>query len=266
MRRFFDSWSRRTQAQKPYRLAVMGIVKNESMIIDEWIDHYLWQGADRVFLIDNGSTDDTVDRIRAWADAHPVTLEIRPEPHKQVKHYRASYVAQRIRRGYEWLLVADSDEYWYCPDGRSVANALSGYEGMHLIHANWTNFAPFEGEGHPESLRRALVMRRPGLGSYINRKWVCRTAYLTPRGIGLHRVDGVPSRYVISDNETFRINHYQEPSALYYRTVKMTRGDASSKNSDRVRTEAHFQKILTLPKEPDTRLADMVAARDASAG
>ena len=27
------------------KLGVLGIMKNEAMILDEWIDHYLWMGA-----------------------------------------------------------------------------------------------------------------------------------------------------------------------------------------------------------------------------
>ena len=39
------------------RVGLMAIFKNESMGIREWIEHYVWQGVDKILLINNNSTD-----------------------------------------------------------------------------------------------------------------------------------------------------------------------------------------------------------------
>lgn len=46
-----------------YRLCVLGIFKNEAFNIREWVEHYEWQGADKIFLIDNGSTDNSMELL-----------------------------------------------------------------------------------------------------------------------------------------------------------------------------------------------------------
>ncbi len=64
-------------------LAILTIMKNESLNVEEWISHYIWQGADHLFIIDNGSTDDTVARIEASAYRDRITLLHRSERHRQ---------------------------------------------------------------------------------------------------------------------------------------------------------------------------------------
>jgi len=41
-----------------YYLSVYAIFKNESVALEEWLTHYINEGVDHFFLIDNGSTDD----------------------------------------------------------------------------------------------------------------------------------------------------------------------------------------------------------------
>ncbi|KAF0114211.1 MAG: hypothetical protein FD150_1646 [Rhodobacteraceae bacterium] len=54
-------------------------MKNETHLIEEWLDHYLANGAERIFLIDNGSTDDTLAKIAPWLGDGRVELVIYPE-------------------------------------------------------------------------------------------------------------------------------------------------------------------------------------------
>jgi len=39
-------------------LCLVAIFKNESYILEEYINHYIRQGVDKIFFIDNGSDDD----------------------------------------------------------------------------------------------------------------------------------------------------------------------------------------------------------------
>ena len=47
-----------------YKLSVGGVFKNEAHSIKEWIDHYLFHGADHFYLINDGSTDNTLSIAR----------------------------------------------------------------------------------------------------------------------------------------------------------------------------------------------------------
>jgi hypothetical protein len=69
------------QGAYAHKLAVFGIMKKGSLNIDEWIHHYLSMGAEKIFLIDNGSTDDTVAKAQKWMADGRVSLLIRSTRH-----------------------------------------------------------------------------------------------------------------------------------------------------------------------------------------
>ena len=49
-----------------YTLSVLAMFKNESMIIQEWINHYIEEGVEHFYLIDNGSTDNYYEKIKMY--------------------------------------------------------------------------------------------------------------------------------------------------------------------------------------------------------
>jgi hypothetical protein len=51
-----------------YYLSVLSIFKNETINLKLWLDHYLWQGAEHFYLIDNGSTDEPLNILQEYID------------------------------------------------------------------------------------------------------------------------------------------------------------------------------------------------------
>ena len=236
------------------QLAVMGIVKNEELNIAEWIEHYQWQGADHIFLIDNGSTDSTRDIIRRYGN---VTLLERPEPHRQVEHYRWAYTHCQIRKRFNWLLIADADEFWFCKEGGRVADALERFPETSVIYCNWSIFGG-GGEKHPKSLRAELTLRQ---ACHDHSKWVARTdALRDSEGINIHRVHGADSGKTLTDYETFQLNHYMTQSREFWETAKMARGDVYQEEWDRRRGWAEFDDINSKCDTVDDTLARQVIA------
>lgn len=252
---------------KDKKLAVLGIVKNEELNIEEWVAHYLWQGADTIFVIDNGSEDSTVEKLAPWIQNGAVRLIELPERHKQVLHYRTAIRHFEIEKTYEWLLIADSDEFWFCKNGDKLRTALDEYAFTDLIYVNWTIFGDGGHDRHPNGLRRSLIHRRPELGAHRDAKWICRTDRLNGgKNITIHKVENINSRRVISDNQRFQINHYMTQSRQYFFQVKARRGSASSPRYDNVRNESyfnHFSKVCTVE---DTLLVDQLAGRTKDVG
>lgn len=245
----------------PCRLGVLAIMKNEARNIDEWIEHYLWQGVDRIYLIDNGSTDATQEKLRPWLAGGRVCCLTLPRPHFQWQHYRTAIRRFGIRRECRWLMVADLDEFWFCRDGRTVAEALDGFANFDVIYTNWTIFGSAGHKHHPASLRREIRLRQPGLAAHENTKWILRTRSLRRAGdVGIHKVRRACSSRTISDNATFQLNHYMIQSEEYFRDVKMTRGDAAGSRGDRLRDMAYFHRIDSACTEEDRLLADRLAA------
>lgn len=225
-------------------LAVLATMKNESTNLDEWMTHYFQVGADRIVLIDNGSTDDSLKRAEAWLKTGKVEVLSYPAQHRQLEHYWAAY--RRFVAGrHEWLLIADMDEFWFCPDGTTIAEKLAdpNFDCIDVIYANWRMFGSSGLVRHPESIRIGFVHCAPRLDSHKNTKFICRASALRHSGnLGIHKVKGADSSRTVSDNEAFHLNHYPIQSREFFQQVKMTRGDALSRMSDTVRDMEYFRR------------------------
>ncbi|KCZ93815.1 glycosyltransferase family 2 protein [Hyphomonas johnsonii] len=241
------------------RLGVLAIMKNEAMNITEWLDHYVWLGCDSIFLIDNGSTDDTIARVEAHPFRDRIELVARSEPHNQVGHYREVYATLDIGSQVDWLIMADLDEFWFVKDGSSLKALLDKQmQAVDLIYTNWTVFGSSGHDEHPESLRRDLLSCRPNLAAHENTKWIARTAALNADWMYTHKVRDLDSRRIISNNVELQLNHYITQSREYWRTVKMVRGDASKAENDGVRTWDYFDRNDAACTAQDTRLSSLV--------
>jgi glycosyltransferase involved in cell wall biosynthesis len=250
-------WSRRP---KPHWLGVLAIMKNEAMNIDEWIAHYLWQGAGQIYLIDNGSTDDTLARARRWERTGKVRVISLTGKWRQNQHYRTAFHHFAIRQQCDWLLMADLDEFWFCKDARTVAQALGDFPKHDLIYTCWSIFGSGGHQTHPDSLRRRLCLRQEKLGDHVNTKWICRTRAIRQAGwISMHKVKGIRRSRLISDNSVFQLNHYVTQSVEYFRKVKLTRGDAANEKSESVRDMVYFAAYDAPCVIEDRRLARQVA-------
>jgi hypothetical protein len=248
-----------TRQTYPSELGVLGIMKNEAYNVVEWIDHYIWAGVDQIFLIDNGSTDDTVELCRTHPQADRVHVLSLPRPHAQFKHYQTAIRKFGIRKRCRWLMIADLDEFWFVKDGRKIPSLFPEYEGMDVIYANWTIFGSSGFETHPGSLRKELLMRHPGIGSHLNTKWICRTSALRfPVTAATHKIRSASSTRTISDNLNLQINHYMTQSEDFFRNVKMVRGAVGKKERDYLKTRAYFDAINSGATQKETLLRDLL--------
>jgi glycosyltransferase involved in cell wall biosynthesis len=240
------------------KLGLIAIMKNEAMNLREWIDHYRWQGVDQIFLIDNGSTDGGPNLIEEEIADGFVTLFSRPEPHNQVAHYRAVFQQASVRERVEWLVMADLDEFWFSP-GSNLRIAVDTLTDIDLVYTNWVMFGSSGLKEHPSSVRRCLLHRQPKLGSHSDTKWICRTNVIKDaRQMLLHKISGVDSARVVSDNDLFRLNHYAIQSLEYFTKIKMTRGDASTPDFDSFRDLDYFKRYDEPASVVDRTLADML--------
>jgi len=52
---------------KIYNFVVCSVFKNESHILEEWINHYLFHGVDHIYLVNDFSTDNYLDIINKYS-------------------------------------------------------------------------------------------------------------------------------------------------------------------------------------------------------
>ncbi len=105
-------------------LSVIMCFRNESHILEEWINHYLDEGVDQFLLCDNRSTEpykhilDKYDNIILYKDT---SLQIQWRcngPYGKAGKSIYSKMVSDIDT--EWVIVADADEFMYAREGYST--------------------------------------------------------------------------------------------------------------------------------------------------
>lgn len=253
-------------------LACLSIFKNETLGLRVWLDHYLWQGVDHFYLVDNGSTDNPLAILQPYIDRGLVTYEFRPEPHVQPRHYAHMFRHYQIGRHAEWLLVCDLDEFVFAPPPSRLASRIQQLAAVaDCVYVHWRLFASSEfnssaeaglgleldGQGHPLDVRR-LVRCQPAL--HPDHKYIVRTSIVRDADqVWIHRLlDHAPTDRLAVDDEGLRLHHYQTQSRHYFQTVKMARGDADGFLPDNGRDWAYYARANENMTHTDWTLARAV--------
>jgi hypothetical protein len=237
-----------------YKLSVLSIFKNETLNLKMWIEHYLWQGANHFYLIDNGSTDNPETILAPYIKRGLISLKKLPEKYKQIEHYKTIWREENIRDDTKWLVVADLDEFWFSPNS-TLAKEIDGFDEYDVVYSNWKMFGTDGLDKHPDDIRVAILNRQPELNE--NKKWICKTENVKETDINIHAIDN-PRLKDITDTATFHLNHYPIQSKEFYKKVKMTRGDASDPNTENIRDWKYFNKYNENMTYNDTVLRNMV--------
>lgn len=109
------------------KLGLLAIFKNESHILEEWLSHYLQQGVDHFYLINNASSDNFQEII----NKHINFISLKEEPYvaateilklggRQVEAYNEFLPEIDC----DWLLICDLDEFSYVRDGSTIKNFI----------------------------------------------------------------------------------------------------------------------------------------------
>jgi hypothetical protein len=239
-----------------YNISVLAIFKNETMNLKVWLDHYIWQGVDHFYLIDNNSSDNPLKILNNYKSM--ITYERLDEPYKQVRHYRYMYKKYDIKHRTKWLIMADLDEFWYSPNPSSNLKIELSKCHKYIIYANWFMFGSSGLINHPDDIRTAIINREPDL--HLNTKWIIRAKKIKGRYINQHKIRNniVKDRKIIRDNTNFHLNHYPIQSKEYFDKVKKTRGDVATERFDNIRDDNYFNGYDKNTSFIDEKLANLV--------
>lgn len=247
-----------------YYLSILAIFKNETMGLKLWIEHYLWQGVDHFYLIDNGSTDNPLDILQTYIDNGIVTYVSLPERHKQSEHYRYVFDKFNLKRNTFWLAICDLDEYYYGVDNLLTKKLKSLENCFDYILCNWIMFGSNGNEKQPEDIRVALTKCAKEMSTYT--KYIFKTnAIRSSASIWVHNlldVPYIPLKRIRVANKLIRLNHYPTQSLEYFTTVKMTRGDSYWPSCDNIRDMDYFKRYEFNDIEDNT-LKNLVLNRNA---
>lgn len=239
-----------------------------SLLLQEWLEHYLEEGVQHFYLIDDGSTDASHKVLEPFLSRGLVTLMVdrRQEhdpPISMVERYNLLF--KPFFWSSTWMLHVDLDEFMY---GRrqSIAEYLrSVASDVGCISIPWKHFGS---SGHVKKPRRGIKQSflwrdkhpkgtlgksifRTAAVQKIDMHWQTlkpgfKTGYPMARGrMGSQSAFAESTRDFdgeqLLDRMALHLNHYRVRWKDWYVTVKMTRGIADRDVS--VYDEEYFRRF-----------------------
>jgi len=256
-------------------VCIVAMFKNESHILAEWITHYISQGIDHFFMIDNNSNDNYIEILQPYITSGVVELFIDYRIAKQALCYN-DHCFHRCKQ-YDWAIVCDLDEFIYARNGyRTIKDYLYDINKMvpstTRVNIPWKMFGSngynTMDKGHPSSIIQSFTKREnyDKDGNYLHMmfngnkkhtggKEIVKTKELVRFGIhnhettntheisskGLYTINGGGeiSEHVLEES-FLHMNHYIVQSKKWFTEVKITRGDVN--NVYNHRNENYFNR------------------------
>ena len=226
-----------------YYLSLLSIFKNETMNLKIWLDHYLWQGVQHFYLIDNGSSDNPLNILQEYIDKGIVSYYYLPEKYKQLQHYRYIFDKENLKKNTRWLAICDLDEFFYGIDKQLISKIYSFDPYYDYILCNWKLFGTNGHIQQPKDIRISLTNCKEGL--HESTKYIFKTKLIQSSSqINIHKLENIKLHQsrIENTNNFIKLNHYQIQSIEFFTKVKMTRGDVIDKNVDNIRDMNYFHK------------------------
>lgn len=230
----------------------MTIFRDEAHIIKEFVEHYLWQGVDHLYLIDNGSIDNAKEVLEEYIKKGLVSYYYLPEKFSQVQHYNTVYKDVKS----EWLLVCDIDEFVFGTEKNLKETMKEVEENYHTILTQWWMFGCNGYVKQPKEVRTSFLYREPEIHPLV------KSFYRTSKHraiVNVHSPIGCFAYYgegIKTENEKIKLYHYPIQSFEYFENIKIPRGDASCHNY--MRDLLYFEKYDKKADYYDDILANLV--------
>ena len=218
------------------KLCLLSIMKNETMNLKVWLEHYIWQGVEHFYIIDNDSVDNPLEILQPYIDSGFVTYIFLAAKHAQTQHYNTVYNNYAIKDKFKWMIVCDHDEFIFGTE-KKLADIVDDYISYDVVYVNWLMFGSCGFIDHPEDIRISLTKREPIL--HPQTKYIANLTRLNNQHhMELHYLHN--GKNIIHVNDRIHLNHYPIQSVEFFTKVKMTRGDAYNPASDGVRDMNYF--------------------------
>ena len=236
-----------------YALSVGAVFRNESDSIQEWIEHYLFHGAEHFYLINDDSDDNSIQVLQPYIDAGFVTL-YNTNWGRYLGRQRdmyTHYILPHLRET-KWLLMVDLDEYMWSPQDVNLCGILGQCEHLGQVQVRDTLFGS---NGHIEQPRGIVQNftrcnpKRHCLKYFVNSDY--EFTYLNVHFATFANKEHEINNFMILNSEHLMLNHYSCQSRNFWRDVKCTRNDG---DNYRTRTLEDFDAIDVNDVE-DLRLA-----------
>lgn len=210
-------------------LSIIAMFKNESSIIEQWIQHYLLEGVDHFYLIDNGSDDDYEMKIKKYRKR--ITL-IKDNYRQKLNTQNVlinKYFLEIIKKESTWVIICDIDEYIFNVNYNStIKNYLMKNSNVDKLFIPWKLFAANKlGTVIPDNLILSLTIRKKDINKSIGfGKSIVKCKNLIILETHNSSVDGITK--ILTLNDELHCNHYKLISEKYFKDIKCKRGGGQS--------------------------------------
>lgn len=272
----YNNFSIQNYTEPKYKLVVVAIFKNEAVAMKEWLQHYVNQGVEHFYMINNGSTDNWEPEIEGF----PVTIYNDDKPHKQKEHYN-NYCLKEVKNNAKWVMVVDLDEFMYARNGfKTIPEYLDSLgEDIKQIHVRWKMFGSNGHIKQPKSIIKGFTKRKDSGDTHV--KSISCTKDLVELDAHTHNVSGdkslpcpnslfddgklpengnillpLKNTKIELEKSPLHLNHYVIQSWNWYKNVKMTRGDVAT-GKDTGKGTLKFFKTQDRNDLVDTELSNM---------
>ena len=262
---------------------IVAIFKNESAIMEEWLNHYIKEGCSKFLLIDNGSTDNYLPILKKYRNMVVLAKDLKK--HAQEELYNKCFL--KAVQYYKWTIVCDLDEFIYSRKKfRTIKDFLNSIDNnVSQISIPWKIFGSNGyntlDKKEPKSAiavftKRMFYDKKSGFQGVHEIKGnikmdLCKSIARSDRikRIKIHdhelhhdftidsnyqrQKSGVftPCNETILNSANLHLNHYAIQSFAWFKRVKMTRGDASSAHHENTRTDNYFHEFDMLSNDID---------------
>ena len=263
---------------------IVAMFKNESEILEEWINHYINEGCLQFFLIDNGSTDNYLPIINKYN--RYIDLIIDDTKHKQTELYQKHFI-HKVKK-YTWTLICDLDEFVYARKGfktitdylNTIPNNVSqisipwkifGSNGFNTLdkkepdnvisnftkRTNYDKSTGFQGVSQIignykmnfcKSIVRTNVLIQFGVHNHIYKKG---NTNMSNNISCKNSTPFIPTNEDILQSSYLHLNHYVIRSLDWFTRIKMTRGDVAHKNTEHIRTLTYYNQYDNISNDID---------------
>lgn len=266
-----------------YYSSVLGVFKNESTFIVEWIDHYLNRNIEHIYLLNDDSDDDFYEKIYRYVEKENVTLKnVEACDQDKTISWRQSFLYNKyykeILKETTWLGIFDLDEFFYSPKTKNLNEILKKFEktSHQELLADWYWFGSNGHIEQPKNIISSFNKRSKLTARHYNfekqgyhHEWCCKSFsktklisklkhhfneynYLGSNNFCTEGKRGNDSfSFNLSSIQIAFVNHYIG-SKNYYMSKK-TRG--SCNNSNILRDEKMY-RLLNMNEVLDERLAE----------
>lgn len=233
-------------------LSVGALFKNEGLILKEWIEHHLFHSIEHFYLINDQSTDNSVQVLQEYIDKGIVTLYNSSREYylgRQRDMYNEFILPNLTKKLTKWLLIIDLDEFMWSPIHIKLATLLKTCEHFGQIQVNHTLFGSNGYIEQPKTVVQSFTKRSKEQSTNSpngNFKYFVNSSY-DFKSLNVHHASFVNKEYetqhsefVLLGPEYFILNHYCVQSLEFWKKIKCTRGDS---DNYLIRSENDFHKF-----------------------